>query len=165
MTRAIADALVASDPADARTCRVNGEALARDFAVELAPVRDGPFGVFHDAYRCYVVRVRPARRHGGQLLPERSPGTAHVAELRGRRHAAAAVRGLAEPRFGSRLVEMLVAGMRARSNELDPIGAEIAPGPKAYFELMQGLADDLVARLSRRNRARAKRRAHYVKPT
>jgi zinc transport system substrate-binding protein len=37
----------------------------------------------------------------------------------------------------------VIQGTDARAATLDLLGARLAPGPDAYFELMQKLADDL----------------------
>ncbi len=155
MTRAIADALAGVDPARADTYRANAEAtvgdieaLAGELETRLAPVRDVPFVVFHDAYR-YFEQAFGLRQVGAVTLsPERSPGTAHVAELRRAIRAAEAVCVFAEPQFEPRLVETLVAGTPVRTGELDPVGADLEPGPDAYLQLMRGLADDLVGCLA-----------------
>lgn len=56
----------------------------------------------------------------------------------------------AEPQFEPRLVGTIIEGTGARSGVLDPLGAGIAPGPDAWFELMRALADGLHACLSPR---------------
>ncbi|MFP4271266.1 MAG: zinc ABC transporter substrate-binding protein [Alphaproteobacteria bacterium] len=151
MTRAIAAALAELDPANGDTYRANAaatvdeiEALERALEVELAPVRDVPFIVFHDAYG-YFEDAFGVRDVGAVTLsPDQSPGTAHVAELRRTIRAAEAVCVFAEPQFEPQLVETLAAGTDVRTGELDPVGADLEPGPDAYVQLMRELADDLV---------------------
>lgn len=151
MTRAIAAALVDLDPVHADTYRANAEAtveqieaLTGELEAQLAPVRDVPFIVFHDAYG-YFEDAFGLRDVGAVTLsPEQSPGTAHVAELQRTIRAAEAVCIFAEPQFEPRLVETLAAGTAVRIGELDPVGAGLEPGPDAYFQLMRGLAGDLV---------------------
>jgi len=151
MTRAIAATLVELDPAHGDTYRANAaatvaeiEALAGELEADLAPVRDVPFVVFHDAYGYFEDAFGLQDVGAVTLSPDQSPGTAHVAELRRTIRAAEAVCVFAEPQFEPRLVETLVAGTAVRTGELDPVGTDLAPGPDAYFRLMRGLADDLV---------------------
>jgi zinc transport system substrate-binding protein len=150
MTRALADALAAIDPPHASTYAANAEAtvsrieeLADDLRAELAPVRDVPYVVFHDAYRYFEQAFGLENVGAVTLSPDQSPGTAHVAELRGAIRAADVACVFAEPQFEPRLVETLVAGTAVRAGELDPVGAGLTPSPAAYFQLMRGLADDL----------------------
>ena len=42
---------------------------------------------------------------------------------------------------GGKLVRALVAGTRATTGVLDPLGWEFSPGPELYFKLMHGLAE------------------------
>ena len=50
--------------------------------------------------------------------------------------------------FEPALVATVVEGTAAETGTLDPLGAAIAPGPEAYFQLMEGLARDLLSCLS-----------------
>lgn len=150
MTRALADALAAIDPDHATTYAANAEAtvsrieeLGDDLRAELAPVRDVPYVVFHDAYRYFEQAFGLENVGAVTLSPDQSPGTAHVAELRGAIRAADVTCVFAEPQFEPRLVETLVAGTPVRAGELDPVGAGLTPGPDAYLHLMRGLAADL----------------------
>jgi zinc transport system substrate-binding protein len=68
-----------------------------------------------------------------------------VSELRQRLRELGAVCVFAEPQFQPRLVETLVEGTGARAGTLDPLGADLPAGPEQYFQLMERLADALVA--------------------
>jgi zinc transport system substrate-binding protein len=70
-------------------------------------------------------------------------GAANVAELRGAISAADVAGVVAEPPFQPRRVQTLVAGTPVRAGALDLVGADLAPGPYAYLDLMRGLAADL----------------------
>ncbi|MEO1000951.1 MAG: zinc ABC transporter substrate-binding protein, partial [Pseudomonadota bacterium] len=50
-----------------------------------------------------------------------------------------------EPQFEPALVETLIEGTAARRGVLDPLGAEIPTGPGFYPELIDAMADDLLA--------------------
>jgi len=50
------------------------------------------------------------------------------------------------PQFQPALVETVIAGSNARLGVLDPEGgAELQPGPEAYFQLLQRLSSALRA--------------------
>jgi len=149
ITDAVAQALTQADPIQAGLYRSNAAqlkdrltALDRRLAAQLADV-SGSYAVFHDAYqyfeRHYSLRpVAAVNTH-----PERSPGAAHLHELR----ATLATHGVrclfSEPQFQPRLVAMLSEGRNIRHAVLDPLGSEIPPGPEAYFQMMHAIADTL----------------------
>jgi len=54
-----------------------------------------------------------------------------------------------EPQLESALVQILLEDSDARAGVLDPLGADVAPGPDAYFALMDSNTDALVECLNR----------------
>lgn len=110
----------------------------------------GSFAVFHDAYQ-YLER-RYALHTAGSVTthPERSPGIAHLRALR-ERLVNDKVRCLfSEPQFQPRLIAVLSEGLAIRHAVLDPLGADIAPGPNAYEKLMQTIANRYAACMQNR---------------
>ena len=135
------------DPANAAVYRRNAatldtrlQALESELAAVLAPVREVPYVVFHDAYQYFERRF--ATRAAGSLTvsPERSPGARRVSEIRALIRERGARCVFREPQFRPALVETLTAGTGARQGVLDPLGVELRPGPEAYFRLLRGLA-------------------------
>ncbi len=99
--------------------------------------------VFHDAYQYLEQRYGLQMSGAVTTHPERGPGAGHLAALR-QRLAADQVRCLfSEPAYQPRLVEMLTEGMDIRHLVLDPLGADIPPGPDAYEQMMRTLAERL----------------------
>lgn len=150
IARAAADALGQADPANSGRYQLNADRLAaridaldREVAALLAPVRAVPYVVFHDAYQYFERRY--ALRAVGSIAvsPERAPGARRVREIREkiRRLGARCVFG--EPQFPPALLATLTEGTGARTGELDPLGAALAPGPDAWFALMRSLAASL----------------------
>jgi zinc transport system substrate-binding protein len=121
------------------------DALDAELKGALAPVRDVPYVVFHDAYQ-YLER-RYALRVVGSIAvsPERRPGARRVREIREkiRRLGARCVFG--EPQFPSALLGTLIEGTDARVGTLDPLGADLPAGPDAYFTLMRNLGASLAS--------------------
>jgi zinc transport system substrate-binding protein len=149
--RQTAAALATLDPGNASRYAANLarllarlEELDRELAVRLGPVADIPFAVFHDAYP--YLEARYALRALGALTvdPAVPTGAKRLAELRARLRDAGAVCVFAEPQFRPAAVAALAEGTGARTATLDPLGAGLAPGPEAYFELMRTLVDSLV---------------------
>lgn len=149
---AIAEELSRRDPEHAETYVANasaGKVLiatadARNVAL-LAPLKDKPFVVFHDAYGYfaghYGLKVAGAIRPGDAS----SPGAAHLVELR----EAAGGQALClfpevahDPKLLTQLSE--ATGVRV-GGALDPEGVGLALDQGTYPALLTGLADTLAA--------------------
>lgn len=152
MTRAIAAALSAADPAHAQAYAANAaEADRRLVAIDaelrgkLAPIRDTPFIPYHDAYQYLERRYGLTDAGAVTLSPERTPGIWRIGKLR-KSIAARQVRCVfTEPEFQPAIVRTLVAGTGAKVATLDPEGAKIPGGPDFYFVLMRQVAESLRA--------------------
>ena len=143
----LVDELGRLDPANRERYRANGERLRSELVrlgpelkEKLAPVRDVPFIVFHDAYGLFEREYGLKKLGVVTLSPERQPGARRVSELRGKITAQGARCVFSEPQFPPKLVDVLVDGTDARKGELDPLGARLPEGPDAYFRLMRELA-------------------------
>ena len=144
---AVAERLATIDAANAGRYRANAraaaaelEALDRELADRLAPVRGRPFLVFHDAYQ-YLERRYDLNAAGAiTVSPERKPGAKRIQALRQqvRRSGAACV--FREPQFDPGLVATVTEGTSAKAAVLDPLGAAISEGTGFYPELMRGIA-------------------------
>jgi zinc transport system substrate-binding protein len=120
------------------------DALDRELAEQLAPVRERPFVVFHDAYQYLEARYRLNAVGAITLNPEQAPGARRVRQIRKTIDERQAVCVFAEPQFEPRLVATVVEGTGARQGVLDPEGgAALAAGPEAYFLLMRKLGESL----------------------
>jgi zinc transport system substrate-binding protein len=155
MTAAIATALAAADPDNAALYRANAAALAQKFdaltteiAADLAPVKDKPFIVFHDAFQYLDARFGLNTVGTITVDPDRQPGAARLKEIRAEIAERGAVCVFAEPQFEPRLVEVVIEGSNARSGTLDPLGADLPDGPELYFQLMRNNAEALRACLA-----------------
>lgn len=152
---AVAAALTRVDPTNAATYAANLaaltarlDALDAEIAAMLAPVKDRPYIVFHDAYQ-YLERRYGLNAAGAiTVSPEVRPGAARLSALRARIAKAGAVCVFAEPQFEPTLVRTLVEGTKARTGTLDPEGAAIPDGPDLYFTLLRFNAKALVDCLS-----------------
>ncbi len=150
-----AEALSTLDPDNAAAYRANRERLGdrideldREIAALLGPVRQIPFLVFHDAYQYLESRYGLAPQGALTALPSRSPGARRMSDLRRRLRDSDAACLFGEPQFETGLARALIRGTSARLAVLDPLGAQIAAGPEAYFTMMRELAANLAACLS-----------------
>ncbi len=150
MVAAIVETLGAIDPANAAVYEKNGNAvngrlnqLIRDIEKTVAPVKGQPYLVFHDAYHYFERRFGTNAVGSLTVSPDRSPGAKRLAELREKIEHEGAVCVFAEPQFEPAVVKTLIRGTSARAGTLDPVGADLTPGPDAYFDLMENLAKSL----------------------
>lgn len=151
IVKAAAERLADLDPANAARYRQNAQTLqARLGELDqrtrraLAPLKDKPYVVFHDAYHYFEHRYDLHSAATVTVSPERPPGARQVAEIREKIRTAGVKCVFREPQFESSLVQALVRGTSARVGVLDPVGATLEPGPEAYFQLIDGLTGSLV---------------------
>lgn len=150
IVEAVQARLGALDPANAAAYRANAarqlerlRALDREIRAVVAPVRSVRFLVFHDAYRYFTERYGLASVGALTLSPDRLPGARAVAAARDRVRSGQVRCVFREPQFEPSLAEAVVRGTGARTGTLDPIGADLPPGPDAYVQLLRNLAHSL----------------------
>jgi zinc transport system substrate-binding protein len=150
MAMAIALELSNVDPANAEAYRANEQRLERklddldrEIVAMLAPVKDTPFIVFHDAYQYFDRRYGLASVGSITVNPELPPGAKRLSEIRDRIVAQQARCVFREPNFAPSLVDTVVADTSTRTGVLDPEGAAIDAGPDLYFKVMRNIAESL----------------------
>ncbi|CAN7334548.1 zinc ABC transporter substrate-binding protein [Neorhizobium sp. LjRoot104] len=155
MTAEIEKTLVSADPANAAAYQANGAALMKDLdaldielKATIAPVKDKPFIVFHDAYQYFEHRYGVSVAGSITVSPETMPGAERVDQIRKKVKEVGATCVFAEPQFEPKLVAVVTEGTPARSGTLDPEAATLKSGPGLYFELMRGLARSMKECLS-----------------
>jgi zinc transport system substrate-binding protein len=146
--RAIAAALSEADPANAAAYAANAEAFAaetetqkRHIAERLAPLRNRPFLVFHDAYQYFEHRFDFPAAASIVLQDGVAPGAGRVAETRARVRDAGIVCAFSESEFEPGLLTTVTEGSAARTGTLDGLGVGIPPGPGLYPALLDRLVD------------------------
>ena len=155
MTRAIAAALSRADPANAKRYAANAAGEARRIenldsvlAAKLAPVHASPYIVFHDAYQYFEAHYHLNAIAAVTVEPDRPVGPRRIVELREAIKAGKALCIFREPQFAPALIETLAADTPIRIGVLDPLGADLSPGPDLYPALMTRLAASVVRCLS-----------------
>ena len=155
MAAEITTSLVAADPANALTYEANQktlndklDALDTEIASTVAPVKDKPFIVFHDAYQYFEHRYGVRVSGSITVSPETIPGAQRVAEIRSKVADLGATCVFAEPQFEPKLVNVVLEGTSAKSGVLDPEAATLPQGPDLYFDLMRDIASSLKSCLS-----------------
>ena len=115
---------------------------------QLAPFKGVPYIVFHAAYQYFETAYGLNAVGSITIDPERKPGAKRIKEIRDKIIKLNARCVFSEPQFESKLAETVTKGTGAKRGTLDPLGADLAPGPDAYFQLMLRLGDHIVAGLS-----------------
>ncbi|PYE27075.1 zinc transport system substrate-binding protein [Rhizobium sp. PP-CC-3A-592] len=155
MAAEIETVLAKADPEHAATYRTNRETLdaridALDLAIAatVAPIKDRPFIVFHDAYQYFENRYGVSVAGSITVSPETAPGAQRLKEIHAKIEKLGATCVFAEPQFEPKLVNVVLEGTTARSGTLDPEAGTLTAGPDLYFQLMNGVAQSLANCLS-----------------
>ncbi|MFD1326934.1 zinc ABC transporter substrate-binding protein ZnuA [Mycoplana ramosa] len=150
MAAAIEKVLSAKDPANAITYEANLSALNaninsldKEITDTLAPVKDKPFIVFHDAYQYFEHRYGVRAVGSITVSPETMPGAERLSQIRQKVAKLGASCIFAEPQFEPKLINVVMEGTPAKSGILDPEGATLAAGSNLYIELMRTMATSL----------------------
>lgn len=147
---ATAEALAAKDPAGAEAYRTNADrtlqqldALDAELKAALAPVKDKPFVVFHDAYQYFEARYDLSAVGSITVSPDRRPSAKRLSAIRAKIGGLGAACVFAEPQFEPALVQTVVEGTKAKTGVLDPEGTELPESVALYPTLMRNLAASL----------------------
>ncbi len=146
----IAKVLEEKDPGNAEAYKGNLAglndrlaALDKEVAETVAPVKDKPFIVFHDAYQYFEHHYGVRAAGSITVSPETLPGAERLTQIRDKVKNLGATCVFAEPQFEPKLVNVVIEGTPAKSGTLDPEAATLDPGPELYFTLMKGIATSL----------------------
>lgn len=152
LARYIAEVLSRSHPNHAARFTANADALEDrlkalegDLLARLTPINELPYLVFHDAYQYFEHRFGLHPVGSITLNPARAPGAQRLSALRERLVTSGARCVFREPQFESQAVAVVVEGTPTKVGVLDPLGAELVPGPDAYPMLLRQLANNLTA--------------------
>lgn len=117
--------------------------LDKKLKKKLAPVKDIPFIVFHDAYQYF-------ERHYGltgvgsiTIHPEIPPSAQRLLSIRETIQTTNAHCVFTEPQFQPKLVESIISDTGVKTGQLDPLGQLSENNRNGYFELLENLADAL----------------------
>ena len=152
---AIAGALADFDPDGAEAYRANARAGRAEIAAAaeeaehaLAPVRGRPFVVQHDAYRYFEERFGLAAAGAiadGDAAP---PSPARLATIRDAVAEGGVACVLSERGGDAGAIAVAIGGTGTSTVVLDPLGADLEPGPALYPEVLRRMAATLAGCLS-----------------
>lgn len=155
MAAEIEKTLAEIDPANAAVYKANLDkfneridALDKGLAETVAPIKDKPFVVFHDAYQYFENRYHVRVAGSITVSPEVLPGAERLSQIHAKIEDLGATCVFAEPQFEPKLVNVVIEGTPAKSGTLDPEGGALDAGPDLYFQLMEGIGASLKGCLS-----------------
>ncbi len=150
MVKTIAATLDKADPANANLYDANAakalaelDRLEADLKTQLAPVQHKPFVVFHDAYQYFEHRFRVTAVGSISNFSATPTSAQRLEEIHNKINSSNAACVFREPQFTDAALLTVIEGTNAKSSILDPIGANLQPGPKAYEELLHEIAKNL----------------------
>ena len=130
--------------ANAAAARSEIEALKTEVNSLLEPVRGKKFIVFHDAYQYFEEAFKISASGAISLGDASKPSPARIAEIQGRIQEESIDCVLSEPQFNKGLVATVMAGSKAKTSVIDPLGVGLKPGPDLYSELIRNMTKTLV---------------------
>ena len=158
MVKLIAAKLSDADPENKSLYSANAEktiekleALDGEIREKLSDVRGEPFLTFHDAYGYFTGHYGLSYLGAISVNPERKPGAAKLKKIKHEIEHEKAACIFSEPQFQPKIIDVVAEGVPVGKGVLDPLGAELAPGKDAYFELMRNLAGSMVSCLEKHN--------------
>ena len=122
--------------------RIDG--LEQSLRERLAPLKNLPYLVFHDAYPYFEEAFALNAIGSIRISAERAPGARRLEQIRVKLTESDAVCLFSEPQFSPALAERLAAGRDLKLATLDPLGSLSAQGEDAWFDLMNQLANNLI---------------------
>lgn len=148
----IAARLSAADPdnagtyfANAAAGRVELESLKTEVNELLEPARGQSFVVFHDGYQYFETAFDLFASGAISLGDATDPSPARIAEIQDRVRDENVACVLAEPQFNPGIVAVVLDGTDAATAVVDPLGADLTPGPALYPQLLRNLATNLAS--------------------
>jgi len=150
MVTAIEAALIEIDPANAQQYQVNAEAtraslrqLTDELVLASEPLRQSRAGVFHDVLQYFEQFAGLGESLVINRDPEQPAKLGQMGRVTQTLKSGEVPCLFAEPQFDGRLIAILVERYGLRQAVIDPLGANIEPGPQAYGQLMRQLSDQI----------------------
>ena len=117
--------------------------LKKELDKELAPIKDKPYVVFHDAYQ-YFEKAFGLNAVGSVALEgDIASSPKQVSYIKEKIVKLKASCVFQEPQFDSKLVKIVVEGTNAQIGTLDPLGVGIKDEKDFYLQLLRNMAKSL----------------------
>ena len=117
--------------------------LKEELVKELAPIKDKPFIVFHDAYQ-YFEKTFELNAVGSVALEgDIASSPKQISFIKEKIKASNASCVFQEPQFDTKLVKIVVEGTNTEIGTLDPLGVDIAGEKDFYLQLLRNMSKSL----------------------
>ena len=138
------------DPENAQKFQKNGEniivrlnELDQHLSLEMNEISDSTYLVLHDAYQYFESRYKLKNKGSITLQLEHFLGVSRLKKVQKMIKTNKVSCIFTEPQYSQKLVKNLIKDTSVKKGILDPIGADILPGPELYFDLMKNLSISL----------------------
>jgi zinc transport system substrate-binding protein len=156
MAAEIEKTLVDADPGNAQLyvknlndLNTNLDSLSAEIRQTVAPIKDKPFIVFHDAYQYFEKEFGVAVAGSITVTPENMPGAARISQIHDKVKTLKSTCVFAEPQFEPKLISVVLEGTDAKTGTLDPEAGALKAGENLYGDMMLGIAKSLKECLSK----------------
>ncbi|WP_068087536.1 zinc ABC transporter substrate-binding protein [Polycladidibacter stylochi] len=150
MLKAISAKLEKEDPIHAESYKQNTkDAIAKlnklDEKIKhrLEPYQNKGFIVFHDAYQYFEKHYGLHASGSMTLNPQVTPGAKQMREISQRLDGKNISCAFYEPQFNPKTIKVLAQEQHTKLEKIDPLGAELTPGPDMYLQLIEGVANSM----------------------
>ena len=117
--------------------------LKKELTKDLAPIKDKPFIVFHDAYQ-YFEKTFGLNAVGSVALEgDIASSPKQISFIKDKIIKSNASCVFQEPQFDSKLVKIVVEGTNAQIGTLDPLGVGIKTTSDFYLQLLKNMSKSL----------------------
>ena len=117
--------------------------LKTEIAKDLAPIKDKPYVVFHDAYQYFEKEFGLNAVGSVALEGDIASSPKQVSYIKEKIVKLKASCVFQEPQFDSKLVKIVVEGTNAQIGTLDPLGVGIKGEKDFYLQLLRNMAKSL----------------------
>ena len=138
------------DPENAQKFQKNGEKiivrlneLDQQISSEMSEISDRTYLVLHDAYQYFESRYQLKSAGSITLQLEHFLGVSRLKKVQKMIKTSKVRCIFTEPQYSQKLVKTLIKDTSVKKGILDPIGADILPGPELYFDLLKNLSISL----------------------
>ena len=138
------------DPENAQKFQKNGEKiivrlneLDQQLSSEMSEISDRTYLVLHDAYQYFESRYQLKNAGSITLQLEHFLSVYRLKKIQKMIKTIKVHCIFTEPQYSQKLVNTLIKDTSVKKGILDPIGADILPGPELYFDLLKNLSISL----------------------
>jgi len=146
----IVQTLVQLDPKHALQYQGNAEKMAIQLDLlhltlvsDMKNISEYPYMVFHDSYQYFEKRYRLNPVGSIVFQSEQMASAKHLRKVRQLIKDNRVLCVFSEPQFSPRKVKTVIQGTDVKTGLLDPLGADLSPGPELYNTLILNLAQSL----------------------